>query len=769
MSLAAPSSDDESEADDTSSDEEVPPPPPPSVHNRTLRNRAPSQDASQAVLPIGARRRAATNAQTNYHESSEDEESTPEVAQGRTRSSSRLAPVHQEQSALSPRRRPQTPRTAPFPKSKANTHNKSTRSPTRKLAHRSKGDTSLSPAWDESKVIPAWEKLEWSYLVQIFEYASHPLDNKASLRWLLSAGLTCKAFYGATMKALYRNPPPLPIISMSMAHKFTHLLRQLAADPETALAREDHRRTMIESLVIDVSALTSTVYQGHSLDVAELIQFVPKLSQLELYHSYDLPPYRKLDVKKKKWLYSAALLEALRLVGESEPGTRLKAWKWSERMMDNVLPPEGLKAVHEYKTFSRLQKISFVNFQVPSLRENKDPTDPVVFEEDKAYISTIAESLAPLLGLKHLVMESSTVVDGQFLSLLPKTIQHLEIVNCWELEAENLSQYLETHGHMLRRLTLHHNQSLSLAFLPKLRCCPNLRELRMDLTYYNHHEYYNDSTPIYDTLLTVHDIPIWPETMQVIDLEQLNIKTSDVAEMLLQSFVDSAPRMAMLRHLGIKAMLDVPWRERSSFRDKWVSKLKKVFLRKTTPPRPFHSLSQWPLLKAQENESLEQPPKEGHDDAQDEEVHARRSTRIASTNVAAVDPPSPATSESVDDRKRKRTGSMLRDLRQPKRAAISYKDPDTDEDLDELEESEAETENPSLTTPPNSPPADDDDVSFVHGMCDVVNIRFDNQKPREFQWSAEDFLDSEEVASEDDDWNSDREREADGDSDGYAW
>lgn len=550
---------------------------------------------------------------------------------------------------------------------------------------------------------------------------------------------------------------------MNMATKFAALMHNLSVNQAAARECRDHRRTMVESLVVSVTSLSAS----RPFDLAELILILPSLSHLELYHEFDLPPYRQLDLKNRRWTYSQALVNALKSAGDSDAHMRLKSWRWSERMMDrDVVSPEQMRTIHQWPTFSQLRDITLVNFQVPSLKENKDPNDPEVFEADKNFISCISESLESLGNLKHLKMESSTVVDGQFLSLLPKTIEHLEIVNCWELTAEMLAEYLLTHGRCIRRLTLHHNQSLSLAFLPTLGgSCPQLHELSMNLTFYAHHEYYNDSDPFYETLLTVTDVPVWPETIEVIDLEQLAKWDAATAEMFFQSFVDQAPNMPRLRHLAVKAMLDVPWRQRCEFRDRWVSRLRKIFLRKQTKPRPFHSLIQWPALKGEAGVQEGNTEVAGGTD----DTPMRRSTRIA-THIA-IPTPVPPENTVEKKRKRKRGAGSARDLRRPRRVAISYRDPDTDEDLDLLEPEESEEEevaDPSLpSSPPESPASPDDDVPFVHGMCDVVNIRFDNQKPREFQLGMEDFLDEQEHESDDDEWTSDRDR--DDDSDVYAW
>lgn len=612
-------------------------------------------------------------------------------------------------------------------------------------------------------------------MVRIFEYAAFPLDTKVNVRWLLSAGLTCKSFLSPALKALYRCPAA-QTISVNMGNKFAGLIRDLAANPEV----NDTRRGMIESLVVEVSSLPLHS-QVRNFNVSELISCLPNLSYVELYHEFDLPPYRQLGRKaSKKWIYTSELLGALKVAGESDTRLRLRSWKWSERLMDASLL-EQLATIHAWDTFAQLRKLSFVNFQVPSLKENRDPSVPEVFETDKAYINLVAAGLSSVAGLRHLVMESCTAVDGQFLSLLPKNIEHLEIINCWELTAEMLSEYLSTHGRSLRRLTLHHNQSLNLSFAPLLgMCCPELRELSMNLLIYKHHEYYTDSDPIYETLLSVTDIPTWPRTLEMIDLEQLAKWDLATAEMFFQSFINQASELPRLRHLAVKAMLDVPWRQRSEFRDKWVRKLKRVFFRKTVQPRSFHSLTQWPLMRHELGEQQKKSLEEKREKKPDELISPRRSYRIASHMHVRAAAPLPL-AEDQDRRKRK---TLIiesdRHLRQSKRIRDSNRDSDTEEQRDQGLNDEEFVDSydgqndcsrksgpPLLSDGANEGEYEDpgQPESFIHGLCDIVNIRFDNQKPREFQYGLEDFLDEDTHSSDDAEWTSDAEE----DEETYAW
>lgn len=684
-----------------------------------------------------------------------------------TPSSSRAPAAHTSTSLATRRSTRVKPPASATPKKRS--------SPALKASSKSSPSRHQQPEWPSSGVIPPWQNLEWTILVQIFEYASCPLDQKSNVRWLLFAGLCCKAFLDPALKALYKSAMP-QLISTNTGHKYANLVRKLAAEAEAALEREDHRRTMVESLVVEVSSLPHS--QTRHFDIAELILSLPSLSHVELFHEFDLPPYRKLDSKAKKWTYSSELIDALRTAGDTVGGLRLKSWTWSERLLTPSLVEEMHK-IHGFATLSQLRKVAFVNFQVPSLQQPKEKhiSDPGVLATDTDYISLVAGSLRSVENLKHLVLESSTVVDGQFLSLLPKTIEHLEIRNCWEVTADMLAEYLRTRGSRLRKLTLHNNQSLCLSFLPSLRqSCPELRELSIDLLTYSHHEFYNDSSPIYDTLLMIDEVPAWPQKLEVIELEQMAKWDAETAEMFFQSFVDQARDLPNLRYLAVKAMLDVPWRQRSEFRDKWVSKLKKVFLRKAKKPRPYHSLMQWPFSDDGQPATQETQPPKAKEGAKT--LLPRRSTRPSIAPAAIAPATAPVAHKSTEHgRKRKRSMTATKhDLRRSnKRVGLSYRDPDTDEDLELEGESSSEDElrqqeqegSLDLSDRQGSPTPASETETFIHGLCDVVNIRFDNQKPREFQWGAEDFLDDDVSESNDAEWTSDREM--DEDSEGMAW
>ncbi|KAL1903658.1 hypothetical protein Sste5346_000287 [Sporothrix stenoceras] len=662
---------------------------------------------------------------------------------------------------------------------------------------------------------PPWATLPYLILSSIFEYGAAPLDNIILVRWLLGVSRTCRAFTEPALRALYRSPP---MLTMNMAH---NLVDHLARDPSTT--RLDYRQK-IKTLNIDVGSLASRVYKGRHLDIPALVSYCPRLVNLDLYHYKDMPPYRE-QTENLRWTYPDGLFEALGAIqpdantpkdnatnnGENadpqEEGSsasasasasmdmtpapfgrpplaqateptaiRLKSWRWNQRLMGRDLDLDKVRTLHLSPTFAGLRKISFVNYQRPSLNA-RDAEDPDIIEADRQQAVDFAGLLNALPQLTHLSVESSTAANDLILPLLPKTLQHLELINCWDVTADQFSEYLVTHGQELRQLTLHYNQSLSLSFLSVLgTSCPRLQALRMNLTYYSHHAFYNDSNPLYDSLLTPDQVPSWPASIEVIELEHLRKWEPAAAEVFFQSLVDSAPNVPQLRVLAIKAMLDIPWRQRCEMRDRWEATLDRVFKRRSSPPEPAHSLAYYAKRYHKQQKQHVSPKSKAKARHSDSEP-SRRSNRIA-THVS--NPSSRASS----------TARGLRHMAPGRR--VSYREPDTDEDIpssDDYGEDEDEDDNMPLfvlrgkgkgvetnsdkSESEGSSKSDKMDVSgddrpkktrlFVHGMCDVVDIRIDNQKPGEVQYRMADFLDS-------DDSNSDDEWTGDGaEPSGYAW
>ena len=633
-----------------------------------------------------------------------------------------------------------------------------------------------------SGVIPPWQSLPYHILVQIFRFATYPLYEEHTFqplpsgRWLLSVARLCRDFAEPAFTVLYLSPPLVPMVQ---AHRLVDLLM---ADP---LPMAFKYRQKVESLRIDVGQVVAYTLPGSGLlDLHGLIKELPRLTDLEFYHQKDMSPYRNLD-DNVKWTYTESIFEALEYVnpsadplrGDKTSVCRLRSWRWSSRLGGKKYSIEQIPAIHLKPSFASLQKVAFVNYQVPFLKKD---------EEDPEHEKVLAKAINALPTLKHLIFESSTLVNAKLLPMLPTGLRNLELINCWEVIASDFATFLLTHGRQLRCLTLNHNQSLSLAFLPMLGPgCPNLQVLRMNLTYYNLHITYRDSEPLYEHLLEPDQIPAWPSTIQTIELIQLRKWENEAAEVFFQSLLDSAGDLLDLRRLNIQAILNIGWRDRASFRDKWVGSLNRVFKRTSKPPKAIFSLP-----KALESLTLPSGDKEEKDSVP---MDSRRTSSGSNASHASVTSPVveiPAPTEphklSVEVQPsppaRRSARSAARSLQAGKYVESSdsearitasragSRSARLERELGILKET-AGIHSASMSSSESS---EDDSTSksqdkgkckeneVIQGMCEVVEVRIDNLRPTETQVTEADFLDEEQ--SGDDDWNG--EDPAD---DGYAW
>ncbi|CAG8952134.1 hypothetical protein HYFRA_00000872 [Hymenoscyphus fraxineus] len=673
-----------------------------------------------------------------------------------------------------------------------------------KPALRSKSRESSVPAQVFfSGVIPPWQTLPYQILLQIFEFASFPLYDEhtfaptASPKWLLDMSRLCRAFAEPALTALYCSPPLVPMV---YAHRLVDLVN------EDSATKAFRYRRKIRSLCIDVHQVLAYSLPGSGhLDLYDLVKDLPLLENLELYHQKDMPPYRQLD-ETVKWTYPENIFDALEhidpthtAVGDKADVCKLKSWRWSSRLAGKTWSVLRMKEVHLKPSFSALRKIAFVNYQIPKVKKD---------EEQPEHEKILADSLKPLKNLEHLVFESSALVNATLLPLLPKNLRRLELINCWDIIAEDFAEFLLTHGSQLRELTLNHNQSLSLSFLTVLgTACPDLEVFKMNLTYFNQHFTYHDSEPAYEKLLCPEQLPVWPSTLRTIELIQLRKWDTEAAEMFFQSLLDSAATLPDLRRLTIQAILNIGWRDRASFRDKWVGSLNKVFKQVLVPPRA-HATLRIP----------EPTPDLKRCDSRPQLVIPTVESKLLSKALSSASSASSSESSSFSSVEPPTRRSQRSSARQP-RPNVYVESPDTSEaeNSDDMplirrraEDSDDEPlirsqstrltglarelnilkQTAGMDSPPDVPssPAnaivisdDSDDeplvkrfagkakakaeakpAQVIQGKCEVVEVRIDNLRPTERQVTEADFLDEE--ASGDDDWNGE-----DPDEEAYAW
>lgn len=572
----------------------------------------------------------------------------------------------------------------------------------------------------------------------------------------------------------------------------------------------------MQHISIDVNQSAEYTLSGvGKLDLPDLIRHCPRLSTLEICHNKDLAPYRYLD-EHLKWSYPPALFQALARNISGKP-TELKSWRWSSRLVSKT-PITGaydftlLNTVHLTPSFQSLRKLAFVNYQTPDLPKRRPPGF-VMPETEK----NLADTIALLPNLKHLVFEGCGVVNGTLLPLLPRTIQHLEIIACGELLSDDLAAFLLTHGRELRSLVLDHNQALSLSWLTVLKsACPKLKHLSCNLAYYNLHGTYRDNEPTFTQLLRVEEIPSWPSTLQYLSLTQLRKWEAKAAENLFSSLLDSAGELKDLRVLVVKAILDsISWRDRGGFRERWVKAFDGVFKRKSKAPVPYLSsfgAHKYYLARMARIERERQEPILISSDVDileskftAERIYTLRGKEPEESVIVKVPrrkefkppPREEVPNTPSPDGKKVKSRTMrelewLKEAEEKHGAHIRHATPQDEDSDDEpivkavarrKARQAANNETPkrkmevlidgrSTVTPGGTryggsrASSNEMDASLngegsigrnqvVQGMCDVVELRIDNLRPTENQYTEADFLDSE--PEEDGDWNGDEE------------
>lgn len=501
----------------------------------------------------------------------------------------------------------------------------------------------------------------------------------------------------------------------------------------------------VKNLEIDVRRLAQGAKGSHPFRLDTLVLELPRLQNLQIVHPKHSPPYRSM--RKQPWHYPVELFEDL-----DTAGVRLKSWRWSSDMIPifpDKAPSRWMVRVHSSKPFEYLERLVLCDFVFDFTPES--PSALGTSLQPPGLVSVISA----LPHLKDLTFISCDVVAENFLEHIPKNLERLELSNCLEVTSDMMYTCLALGASRLRELVLNHNAALSLAFLEHLKSlCPKLEVLRADLTYYSERMTYNDAYALYDHVLTVDQVPTWPSTLQHLELVHLQKWEAEAAQNLFRSLVESAKDLPVLRHLVLQAHINIPWRDRAGFRDQWIERLRRVYLREKEEPNPnLGSLKQFRLWKqAQQNRPTESDVQEHHANTKspdsDEDGPLRR--KMTHVRVTPRKPPADAMLYSDIDSPvtKPERGRPRRSVRVAESQSASTA----------AEESSSESENDSEDDWRIQP------EGFIQGLCDVVDIRIDNQRPRENQYTEANFLDSE--PSGDEDWHSGAELS---DDDPYAW
>ncbi|MCJ1284291.1 hypothetical protein MMC26_003622 [Xylographa opegraphella] len=586
-----------------------------------------------------------------------------------------------------------------------------------------------------------WQTLPYEVLLQIFQYAAYPLcDNTftptPAITWLLRSALVCRAFAEPALSALYYSPPLYP------PTRARGLLAHLSAQSP---ASTYNYKSKVKYLEIEATYVLLHKYSGFDpISLDELIRVTPQVRGIGIHLLSDQPEYRtqlSLVNKRPGAVYNRAMFDALR-----ETKVKLLKWKWNLNFnrpgaTRDSYPWTVLKDLHSEAPFQTLRSLSIVKYESKQAMTESD----------------LAEAIKALPNLSRLNLESWATYSGKLLPLLPRGLESLRIASCSALTSDSLHAFLLTHGSGLRELILDHNQSLDLAFLVDFAiACPLLEIFSMKMTFFSPYSTSYDAEPKFGALLLPGIVPTWPTTLRSIELLQLRKWYSDSAEVFLRSLINSAPDLLQLRNLVLKVSIEgIGWRDRASYRDRWIGRLHKVFLRRSPPPTEIF-IPRFPLTESNLTTfDITQPdfPRKRSD------LRRKASQQLSHVAIPKVIVSSESNSDTPTAPRNTRRSKRLKEQER----AVNYDDRASSTSLADQSEP-GPSNNISFEPPPTLSKEDGDEQLFIHGMCDVVDIRIDNLRPAENQFSERDFLDEE--LSGDEDWDGDDGLPGDG---GYAW
>lgn len=633
---------------------------------------------------------------------------------------------------------------------------------------KSKGNAKLGDNPVRNGRIPSWQALPYHILLQIFQYASHPIladpigIPAPSISWLVRVALLCKAFAEPVLSVLHYGPP---VWSPTRAHSFLKHLQE----------QNDHSafnyRAKVNYLDVDAMNVLFRKHKGQDpLRICELIAVTPQIRAVGLHTPLDKVRTHVFPYTIPRGKVEDALQATMGALHRH--GISLREWKWNNA----TLPwwrKDGLAEMakcHNTSPLRLLTKLTVTGIPRGAKNTNQMPEE------------LLASAINLLPRLRELHLAISPFFNETFLPLLPRGLQVFSMTDC-PVDATVLGAFLTSHGADIRRLTLNHNKSLNLSFLINLdQVCPALETLIMDLIYTDSHATFSDNEPKYNSLLLPGEIPTWPSSLQKIELLHLRKWNTRIAGSFFSSLVNAAQDLPSLRSINIKASLsESGWRERVSFRNRWAATFEKVFLRISSPPNPhLSSISTFRAYKARQA-SCDADGRSGQAFPEGQRMAGCRSLQrveIPSTVKLNQDKKSDAAQSDTGSSdeplvRRRRSTRLQRHDDGPSGRTIkgtsshSRGHRQAKASRNDSSSQYSSTENEGTLDIDERAPKQADLIKnlYIQGMCDVVRISIDNLRPSEEQLAESDFLDEE--VSGDDEWNGD-DVSIDG-NDGYAW
>ena len=572
------------------------------------------------------------------------------------------------------------------------------RLPKRKIKSLKLQHVALPPERATSRTVP-WHALPYQVWLQIFLYDCERPDARDKSRtrasWLLGCARVCRSCTEPALSALYNT------VSLTPAWRAHAFLKRLRDDQRTSV------RNKVHYLVIEDPLVFGRKYNKH--DPIEVVDFITECPQLRgllvsrfasapLWHPFRTPRHRPPDAHERS--RHNDLLETSISIALQSNDIRLREWHWAGYNYDEV-HETNFQVAHEIPSFQSIQHLTLTSIK-PAIDESLLSSRAAKTHEINAAKTAVALALLP--ALKSLRFSKSMIFLTHVLPSIPATVRLLEITDC-SLTSEALSSFLADHGYELRSLILDHNDTLNLGFLGTLAIsCPNLEKLHMDLRYFPQHLAFNDSEPKFDELLPPGITPMWPVTLQSVELFHLRKWNTDAAGRFFSSLVSSSSDLPMLRTLRIKASIEESaWRTRITFRNNWIKRLNHIFKRPFFTPKGYEK-NHAPFPEVIVPLKRGKKPSEPRSDSESTAAPVRRSVRLKTS------PPIPTEDESL------------------------------------IEDSKSERYTSSK---------DGFAEDFIQGMCNVVDIAIDTLRPVAEQLNEADFLDEE--ASGDSDWSESKE------------
>lgn len=597
--------------------------------------------------------------------------------------------------------------------------------------------------------IPPWQILPYHVLLDIFSLSSTLPSAQTvpevtrSIRWLLSIAYLCRSFYEPAIAVLYYSPPLYP-------HSRMVSLTNLLSLPDSA--HFVNYRNKVKKIEIDLRH-----HPLRHMDVCKLIAHTPRLRHLWVHYGQEYSTGPTLGGSGLAWLSWEKLFDTL-----DKYNIHLHSWEWNGDLFGVSQPSNfsKLAPVHLRPAFRNLQSVYFLNVFPPRKHTGRAHDSE---EELEDLEKDVVSSLAALPHLSQLSFRNCCFVKESFLSQLPTNLCALSLVDCGGVTSSSLDRFLESHGHNLRELILSHNRNLNLSFAKDLaQLCPKLEVFKMDLTFTSPSYHRYDVEPYFSKLLDASEVPTWPTTLRSLELERLRKWDMSTATIVFNSLIESAPHLPDLRRLVVTATLDVGWRDRAVFRKECARRLEKVFLRKPSVPNFDHfSLPPPPPQKHQQEASQNGSTNglDGNNTSGKAPVLSPEQPSVPFTSTSSSSPPPKRHSARIAEQKLAESSSGGDDendeghITKGKGKNRNY----NDDDDDSHRRQDGYRHDMMQSTDKQK------GLGFVHGLCDVVEIRIDNMRPTDHLLTADDFEDSE--VSGDEDWSG-RDLEP---NEQYAW